>query len=366
MNGSSFGTRLRRGLLAVLFLVVLCPVAFIVGTFAAGALGSRPMAAPIPVPTVRGLAIDPKQLDLGEVWETPEHTAMVRLRNSSAESRTITSFATSCDCLAVSPTSVTVPSGESRELSIQLNLTHRQPHEVGLAKRAILVRINPVFSGDFAVTTGWELKGVARSRVSLEASQVAFGDSCHVGGSPVSRKVRATAHLPLSRLQVEPSFGVAARVEPDGTDRYLIVITPDNSLPIGPFKAQVHVSAVMPDGVSHRCAAIDVSGEMQPSVRVLPRFVLLGERAVGTKAEADVTLRMPAMGWSVERVESDHPDTTVSRVGNDPDGAVRYRVTQQVRAVGDHQTQVRFHVRGGERAETVIVDVRCHGQADKR
>lgn len=341
-------------------------MAFVVGTFAAGEFGARPRTIPVPVQTVRGLMIEPGHLDLGEVWETPEHVATVRIRNGGSESQSITSFVTSCDCLAVTPKSVTLVPSESAEIQVRLNLTHRQPHEIGLAKRPISVRINPVFAGDFAVTTGWELKGVARSRVSLEASQVEFGDSCHFGGPPVSRKVRATAHLPLSRLQVDPSFGLTARTEPEGSNRYVIVITPDNSLPIGPFKGQVQVSAVTPDGVSHPCAGIDVSGDMQPSVRVLPRFVLLGERSIGTQAEADVTLRMPGTGWAVERVESDNPDTTVSRVGVDADEAVRYRITQQVRAVGDHKTIVRFHVRGSGRSEVVAVDIRCHGQTDKR
>ncbi len=84
--------------------------------------------------------------------------------------------------------------GEQADLTVKIDLTHRQQYQLGLARWDVSVWINPVFAGDFAPTPGWELKGVVLSRVSLEAASLSFGDQCVHGGPPVMRKVRVVAH----------------------------------------------------------------------------------------------------------------------------------------------------------------------------
>lgn len=341
-----------------------CIAAYWLGTLVTG-----PSPEPTPLPSVGGLHIDAKDLDLGEIWETPEHAVVVPVRNVGSTPVTVAEFATSCDCSGVEPESVTIPPGSSAKVTVKLDLTHRSPYQLGLARRTFSVRLDPVFQGDFAPTPGWEIRGTVRSRVSLEAASLAFADKCVRGGAPASRTVRATAHLPLLRLEVSaPQELASVRVETHSDPgRYTLVITPNPDLPIGPFRFRVEVTAVVPDGTAYQCGGIDVSGEIQSPIRVLPRIVLLGEHTVSAHAEADITVRLPADGWAIDHVGVDDQDTVVTRVGVDDKGGIRYRVCQHVRRTGDHVARVRFVARnGGEATETASVEVRYHGQTTQR
>jgi hypothetical protein len=217
----------------LLFLVPLaCVAGYYLGTLASAAL--IPARSSLDGPVINGLHIEPPSLDLGEIWETPEHVARVTIKNVSAEPRTIVRFEQSCDCLGVEPQGMTIPPGQSTEVTFRLDLTHRQPYQLGLARWPVSVRLSPVFQGDFAATPGWDVKALVLSRVSLETWQLAFGDRCTHTGPQVERKVRAKAHQPLRRLEAVAVPDVATvRVEPvAGVEgEYFIVVSPRSDLP---------------------------------------------------------------------------------------------------------------------------------------
>jgi hypothetical protein len=338
--------------------------AYYLGTLAAFRFG--PIVELRDTPTVNGLHIDPDSLALGEVWENPKHKIALIVKNSSDDQVTIVDFATSCDCLAIEPEKLKIPPRGSARLAVTVDLTHRQPYQLGLAKWPVTVLLRPVFEKDFAPTAGWELKGIVRSWVSLEAAQLAFGDKCVRGGTPVVRKIRARTHTALDRLEASAAPQLATvRVEAaaDEPGQYFILVSPPPHLPVGPFKFRVDVRAVSIDGVAHDCAAIDIAGEMQPSCRVLPRLILLGERTVPDEANADVTLWLPRRDWSIDRIETDSPSTSMSKTGTTSDGGIRFRLTQRIERVGDEVTQVRIVIRGAQtQTEVLSVEVRYHGQ----
>lgn len=101
---------------------------------------------------------------------------------------------------------------------------------------------------------------------------------------------------------------------------------------------------------------------MQPPVRVLPRVVLLGEHAVPGRAKAYVTVRLPANGWTIDRIEADDPDTAVARTEVEVDGGIRYRITQTIARAGDYVSTVRFVVRQPDgQTESATIHVHYHG-----
>jgi hypothetical protein len=189
-------------------------------------------------------------------------------------------------------------------------------------------------------------------------------------GPAVSRKVRATAHVPIDRLDASavPDLAVA-RVESvaDNPGQYCIIVSPRPDLPVGPFRFDVQVRAVTADAVVHPGASIEVSGEMQSPCRVFPRLILLGEHTILDCAEADMTVWLPANGWGIDRIETDSPDTSVSRAGVGPDGGMGLRVTQRIARAGDQVAAIRIvvHTPDGQ-TEVLPVEVRYHGQTGPR
>ena len=365
--------RLTRRLgLAVLYVgaATACVVAFNLGGVGADAVAPRPVSdQPNPLIVSNGLAVDPADLDLGEVWETPRHVARIPVKNVSGQVRAVGKFQTSCVCTAVEPAALTLRPGEAATLIVSIDLTRREPHHRGLARRSVTVRIQPVFAGDTATSDGWAVSGTVLSYLSLDAPGLVFGDDLVSGGSTKSRKLWATAHAPLTRVEAEPdSPVVSARVEADGAGRYAVVVTPRPDLPPGPFRCEVAVRAVTTDGVSHPAAPFGVTGVVGAPVRVFPRLVLVGEVPVPGTAAGEVTVTLPGGGgWAVARIEAGALGVDVAKVGPGPDGGMVYRITQAVTAAGGALAEVRFVVKGPDgREEAIPVEVRWFGRPTEK
>lgn len=316
---------------------------------------------------MNGLAIEQSALDLGEVWETTGHPAQIPVRNSSSHPRTVRGFRKGCACVEVVPTGFTLRPGEAITLTVTADLTRREPQHRGQDRWPVAFAIEPEFA-DAAPSGSWSLTGTALGRLSLDTSHLKFGDDVASGGPPKSRAVRATAHVPLARVEVVPDPPVvSARVDEEGPGRYRLVVSPRADLPVGPFRSTVAVRAVTPDGAAHPAAPLEVSGEVGSAARVFPRVTHLGEVPAPGEATAEVTVRLPGGGWEVGRVEAGTPGAEVRAVGPGPDGGAVYRITQPVTAPGDGRAEVWFVVRtpaGGW--DTVPAEVRWFGRAAGR
>jgi hypothetical protein len=343
---------------------VACGAAYYLGAVAADTVTPRPVPDP-PAVVVNGLAIDPAALALGEVWETPRHVVTIPVRNVSGQARTVREFARSCSCVGVAPPTLTLQPVQTATLTVSADLTAREPHHRGLARRTATLRIQPVFEGDAAPSDGWAVTVDVRSYLSLDAPALVFGDDLVAGGPAKTRKLRLTAHVPLARVEAEAdSPAVAVRVEPDGPGRYAVVVTPRPDLPVGPFRCGVAVRPVTADGVTRPAVPFEVSGAVGSPVRVSPRAVLVGEVPVPGPVVAEVVVSLPGGdGWAVARIEADAAGVDVAAAGPGPDGGTLYRITRPLDRPGSGQTEVRFVVRGpNHQTETVPVEVRWFGR----
>jgi hypothetical protein len=370
MNAGSVGEvrgRSRRSiLLTILCLAIACPTTYFMGRWANPSLDRKSaLVDPTPVLPAPGLSIDPAELNLGEIWEDPEFATTVSLRNTSDGAISVSRFGTSCDCSGIEPSTVVVPARSSVPLRVKMDLTHRRLHFSTLERRPFSLTVHPLVLQAGIVSNGWEFNGVIRSRVGLSDTRLEFGDQCTHDGPAFTRKVRATAfhgatletvaQPKLAKVQLTPVAGKPGEYE--------IRITPDPKLPYGAFRFDVPITAVMPDGSRHRCAAIEVSGVMQPSTRVVPGIVLLGEHSVGDEATAEVSVRFPdASGWAVDRVVVESSHLTAIPNGAFEDGALRYRLVQRITEPGDRVNQVQFVVgKPGSAKESIEIKVRYHG-----
>ena len=177
--------------------------------------------------------------------------------------------------------------------------------------------------------------------------------------------VRANARATLE-VAMKSSLATVRVTPSTKTGEYEIDITPRPNLVVGPFWFDVPLVVVSPDGDRRRCAAIEVSGEMRPSTRIVPDVVLLGEHPVGGEATAEVSVRLPAgPGWAVDRVEGS-PDTTLMPNGSSEDGALRYRLVQRIKGPGDKVVKAKILVsKPGHDLESVDLTVRYYSVADK-
>lgn len=304
---------------------------------------------------IDGVAIRAKHLNLGDLWEVDDYETTLVLENQRSTGVTIRSFATSCDCTSVEPKSLTIPAKQTREVKVRLNLTHRSPFQLGAEKRSLSVSLVPTFEDSGASRGGWLLSGTVQSRVVLDTHLLQFGTMCHRGGSRVTRKVTARLLEPGSTLavRVEPPIAqaiVAKTTDPDAA-AHEIRVTPNNDLPIGPYRFAVVTTVTDAAGGLHTGPTVSVSGEMRPNRMVWPSNVYFDERAIGTTVSADVTVDD---GAEVRKIAHDSAELRVAR--KDGPGPKVYTITQRVTALGEQVTPVTFHLSqpDGSDAECVV------------
>src|SRR5260370_32367708 len=57
-------------------------------------------------PSIGGLVVEQKDLDLGDVWESDNFAHTLLIKNPTQEAITIEGFASSCNCVSVTPPTV--------------------------------------------------------------------------------------------------------------------------------------------------------------------------------------------------------------------------------------------------------------------
>jgi hypothetical protein len=188
----------RRGLLVVLA-VPACYLAYQLGVIVSAA-GGRPASDSRQdgsrTPLVSGLEVAASDLDVGEVWEDPNFVRPVTITNRAGRPVEVMELRGGCECTAAEPRSFVLGPGESWRVEVKIDLTHRYPHQFGVERRELSVGLHPFLKDRGATAEGWKVTGVIKSRVSLEGRGIEFGDTCGQGGPPVTRKMRATAHVP--------------------------------------------------------------------------------------------------------------------------------------------------------------------------
>jgi hypothetical protein len=317
---------------------------------------------------IGGLVISAEALRFGEVWEKKDFTWELPVRNVTKEPIQITDWSASCNCLDVQPRSVRIPAHQTSTVRLALDLTARRPHEATLARRQLAYEIMPVFAdGRRLRPRAWRVEGVARSKLTLDALYVHFGESPVHGEEPVARKVMGNVHVPFQRLETvvdAKRLDVRLRQFPDSPKRFELLVSPQPTLPPGPFRAEVVLNIITAEGKRERGLVLPVEGEMQPGVRLLPARLLLPTKRVGETATGVLTLQVPSrLPVVVEQIESSSADLHVEAIPLEgvPSGR-GFRVSQRITRAGDHTSHVTFTLRSCEQLTRIPVEVFARGE----
>jgi hypothetical protein len=356
--------RLRNWLLAFAVLALASAGAYRVGTFRAGA-SSKPPTPARADEVIHGLAVPRDSLDLGEIWEAKEFKCLVPLQNTTSGPIHIKQFLVSCNCSSVSPREMTIAAGETADITLRIDLTHRLPKEIGRPLREFAVDVQPIVNAPTKQSGLWRVHGHVKSRITLDTDYLQFGESPVFGEAPVIRRVVARTHVPTQGLLVEvkPAF-VNVRVERRGDNRFDLFISPDKELRPGRFLTELGIDLVLPTGQTMPGVSLPIAGTLQRALRILPAQIFLGSHPIGSTAEAFAVLQLPANTTaSVQRIESSSEDLTVVPAAVEELAAGRaFRISGRIRNGGDQTGTLRFIVRNADgHLDEVTVEVAYRG-----
>lgn len=365
-SGVPLRVRLRFWVLAGTAIGVGILGALVVGAFRPG-WGTVP-----PVPGrevgIEGLFIPPDRLDFGRVWESSEFSWVLPVENCQQRDVLIDEFITSCTCTNVEPRSVLVPSGQTREVRLALDLTQGPPSTPAAhSEHAFEVAIGPKVRDGKSPAAGdrWVVRGTVRPLLHLERPAVHFGDLSELTPTVSSRHTRVTSVIPLKSLMVtsDPLLlpAVVQRVPGDGEQFELTVSVPPPPRP-GPIQHDIVLAAGLDTGEVVK-KTVRVTGRVVKDCQCSPPEAALGARLVGETAEESLTLYsltqrpLELVGTAVEGDGLSVEAASVVGVGG-----VTVRLRQRILKLGEQTGKASFRVRagGGDVAE-VVVPVSSHG-----
>ena len=82
------------------------------------------------------------------MWETDQFEWAVPITNSGRQPKSVTRWATSCDCLGVTPGSETFAPGETRRVTVRLDLGSKVEKRLGGDSTPVAVALSPVVAGE--------------------------------------------------------------------------------------------------------------------------------------------------------------------------------------------------------------------------
>jgi uncharacterized protein DUF1573 len=335
-----------------------------------GALRNR--ARPPPEKThgenTLGLALFAKSLDFGEVWEDARFKWVISVGNRSADEMRIDEFGASCVCTEISPKSLAIPPGESRDLQLTINLTARGgpkgtiPPEI----EDVAVDVQPYIpcGGNRVPLPEWQVKGKVKRVLYLAEPNVDLGKHSDRVKAIEPQNVTATACAPVTRLSFySPSDFFTAEAKREGKN-FDIAIRPRGSLPPGLYTAEVAVTAYLADATALKSISIPVRLEVLADIQATPSQIQFGPRKIGETCEEAVCLRsLTDMPFQVlgHRVEGTKATVRAMDARQGVKNPV-FLVAAEISQTGRHGGKVIFSVeaRDGKKSD-IEVPVEYHG-----
>lgn len=319
-------------------------------TIGRGGLG---VADPAPA-----IAIDPRDLDFGEVWENPEFEKTLMVKNDSDDDVTIQRFQSSCACTSISPASLTIPARGTAKIVAKLDLVAKgdSPPRV----RDFSATIFPIVARGVAAGARWEIHGVVRCGFTIaDGSDLPAETFIH--GQPVTaRTIFARCLWPAARIQATTKQDAdAAQVEIADFDpesgKFSIAIQPRDEMPVGRYRVSTLLEARDETGRVTAQRNVIIPYRIASDIELIPDRILLGRVKLGDSKTETVTVTsrsgqsfdvlsvapVTGHGLSVEPLtEATLPSIWKVRQESTVAGAVKNRVVFEIRYAEGQLTEL--------------------------
>lgn len=315
-------------------------------------------------PSGHGLAVEPSSLDLGTVWEQHDFKWTLPVRNELSRDVDVVGFASSCSCVSVQPKSLSIPSGQSAQLTLTLDLSHGSNDGSDSQFRKFSASIMPRLRESKSPTVTWRITGTVRKPFSLSEDMINLGHVSDRNSPSQVRVVNLRAHAGIRGLscEVNPPIGtaIASRKEEDRDD-YCIAIRLKPDVALGPFLFEVLIHAQLQDGVTVT-ASLPVMGRVQGDLHVDPEFLGFGPRRLGeTLAETVLVMSRNQQEFEVVGLRCDADNTKVSPGAGSSTNVKSFRVEHVVTRLGPTEFEVQYFVRTGrDGATTTLTQKLCY------
>ncbi len=239
------------------------------------------------------LSVPVSALSLGTVWEQESFEFSFPLSNVTNSDIFITEFRTGCRaCTSVTPKTLTLGPGETRKISLMLDLLPTSNRWASLSHRDFSVTVVPCINGYPESTQAFKFTGRVRPVIGQNVQSFAFDYDIVKGTAPETLIVPIDVIADVNRLDVvaQSEFFEVKVGQMDVGMPCRLAVTPATHIPIGPF---TEIIAIQPYGsVSDSLppSKVFVHGNVVGGYYVSPSPLVLGCHRIGTSIHDHVVI----------------------------------------------------------------------------
>jgi hypothetical protein len=306
------------------------------------------------------LFVPEERLDFGQAWETREFHWTLPITNQCERDVEIESFATTCNCTKVVPSSLSIPKGETRDILLSIDLTF-EPGTDDVRAHSFDLALGPKQRGEPTPSKRdwWVVRGTVKRMLRLDRPFVQFGRCSELEQPLPSQLVRVTSAVPLQRLTATsslPDLRLAVATNPErNREQFELEVSTPSRLPLGKMQGVLTLVAHLESGarVEKTLSAI---GEIVADIRADPPAARFGARTIGETGEETVSVySLVNKPFGILEIRAVGEGLTVTQ-DSQPDRPTAIRLKQQFLTRGEQGSEIRVLVRdaSGERKEVVI------------
>jgi hypothetical protein len=316
------------------------------------------------------LTVAPDRLSFGEVWEDSRFNWSLPVENRSGQDILIDNFVSSCTCSAVEPRSLTIPAGETRRVTLTLDLSAKSGARSPPVREFELLLAPQIREGPHPPPR-WVVRGQVRTAFRVTPPALDFDSHSELAQPLAPRTIRVECLVPIDSLSAtcdSPRFRPRVSRSPDDPHQIEVAVVPVTALEQGPFRCAVTLTARTAEGQQLPGKTVVIGGRIIGDVQTAPSEVQFGALPIGEVAEELVALEsLAGRRFEVTGADKQGEGLEVTAAPNAPVAGPCFLVRQRVVGAGDRAGRVTFKLRSPERgAFTVTLDVRYYGSLAQR
>ncbi|MCI0459025.1 MAG: DUF1573 domain-containing protein [Gemmataceae bacterium] len=310
------------------------------------------------------LGIAAERLHFGEVWENEQFKWVLRIENGGPTDVQITDFGSSCACSKIEPRALDIPAGQSREVTLTLNLAAATTENDKGAVQEFQVSIAPNVKPPMG-RIYWVLRGKVRVPFRFAKAQLDLGRHSELAQPLTPQTVAITGQVPLTHLSAQANskhFRGQVQRSDNPPNHFELTLAQTSALPRGFHTFEVNVVPELQGGKPLPTKTIPVRVWIEPDIQASPPVIALGARCLGETVEETLTISsLTRQAFEVITVKVDGGGLAAEPLKGGTE-VHAYHVRQRVTGLQAQNGWVIFRVRNeAGQEEDVRVDVTYHG-----
>lgn len=323
----------------------------------------RPAPPSSPIVAKAPLSVDAESLQIGTVWAYTKIDWQLSIANKSKDDIHIGKFFTSCSCLAITPEAITVPSGQSRTIRIEIDATPKMQNSQQAEYEDFGVSLQPLveLDGRWKGIDEWRLQGKIRRLLNPSAATIVWDKQSELAGPLAQRTVSLASTALVNSIEVKNApKTMKIRVDKTGKTAFAIAVEPQPGMSAGKYNYEIDFAARLADGKEIPAAKLSLICDICRDLAASPSSIHFGVCKIGDDRNETVVLHsLTAKKFKLVDVKAEGDGLSSSRNEAFP---AAIEVHQKAMHLGDRAGRLLVTLENSEKVRSeLVLPVRYHG-----